>query len=166
MWEDSKQQNFIIDENCPIETNLDSLMLNTAKGNNKLTIEKTVTVDAFFVNSFAKLRAQDRIHVEHILESLMPEKNRSNVFKAGEASGASGSFFFFSHDKRFVIKTMTKTEKDFFFSKFGKAYFHHFNQNPSSFIARIYGIYTVKMKGHEPINLMMLAHTLKIDQSD
>ena len=119
MWEDSKQQNFIIDENCPIETNLDSLMLNTAKGNNKLTIEKTVTVDAFFVNSFAKLRAQDRIDVEHILESLMPEKNRSNVFKAGEASGASGSFFFFSHDKRFVIKTMTKTEKDFFFSKFG-----------------------------------------------
>lgn len=166
MWEDSKQQNFIIDENCPIETNLDCLMLNTAKGNNKLTIEKTVTVDAFFVNSFAKLRAQDRIDVEHILESLMPENNRSNVFKAGEASGASGSFFFFSHDKRFVIKTMTKTEKDFFFSKFGKAYFKHFNQNPSSFIARIYGIYTVKMKGHEEIHLMMLAHTLKIDQSD
>jgi hypothetical protein len=166
MWEDSKQQNFIIDENCPIETNLDCLMLKTAKGNNKLTIEKTVTVDAFFVNSFAKLRAQDRIDVEHILESLMPENNRSNVFKAGEASGASGSFFFFSHDKRFVIKTMTKTEKDFFFSKFGKAYFKHFNQNPSSFIARIYGIYTVKMKGHEEIHLMMLAHTLKIDQSD
>ena len=166
MWEDSKQQNFIIDENCPIETNLDCLMLKTAKGNNKLTIEKTVTVDAFFVNSFAKLRAQDRIDVEHILESLMPENNRSNVFKAGEASGASGSFFFFSHDKRFVIKTMTRTEKDFFFSKFGKAYFKHFNQNPSSFIARIYGIYTVKMKGHEEIHLMMLAHTLKIDQSD
>ena len=166
MWEDSKQQNFIIDENCPIETNLDCLMLKTAKGNNKLTIEKTVTIDAFFVNSFAKLRAQDRIDVEHILESLMPENNRSNVFKAGEASGASGSFFFFSHDKRFVIKTMTKTEKDFFFSKFGKAYFKHFNQNPSSFIARIYGIYTVKMKGHEEIHLMMLAHTLKIDQSD
>ena len=166
MWEDSKQQNFIIDENCPIETNLDCLMLKTAKGNNKLTIEKTVTVDAFFVNSFAKLRAQDRIDVEHILESLIPENNRSNVFKAGEASGASGSFFFFSHDKRFVIKTMTRTEKDFFFSKFGKAYFKLFNQNPSSFIARIYGIYTVKMKGHEEIHLMMLAHTLKIDQSD
>ncbi len=166
LWEDSRQQDFMINENCPIETNFDGLLMKQAEGNRKLTIKKTVTVDAFFVNSFAKLRAQDRIQVEHILESLMPENNRSNVFKAGEASGASGSFFFFSHDKRFVIKTMTKTEKDFFFSKFGKAYFHHFNQNPSSFIARIYGIYTVKMKGHEPINLMMLAHTLKIDQSD
>jgi hypothetical protein len=166
MWEDSRQQAFIIDENCPVETNLDSLMLKQADGTNKLTIEKTVTVDAFFVNSFAKLRAQDGIEIEDILDSLMPNYNRSNVFKAGEASGASGSFFFFSHDKRFVIKTMTKTEKDFFFSKFGRNYFQHLKSNPSSFIAKIYGIYTVKMKGHAPIYLMMLAHTLKIEQSD
>lgn len=71
------------------------------------------------MNSFANLRANDGIEIEDILDSLLPENNRSNVFKAGEASGASGSFFFFSHDKRFVIKTMTKIEKDFFSSKFG-----------------------------------------------
>lgn len=108
----------------------------------------------------------DGIDPDQILASLMPENNRSNVFKAGEASGASGSFFFFSHDKQFVIKTMTVAEKNFFFSKFGRAYFQHLKANPSSLIARIYGIYTVKMKGHAPIHLMMLAHTLKIKSQD
>jgi hypothetical protein len=32
------------------------------------------------------------------------------VFKAGEGAGRSGSFFFFSHDKKFIIKTMTNQE--------------------------------------------------------
>lgn len=100
------------------------------------------------------------------MRSLCPVANRSNVFKAGEASGASGSFFFFSKDKRFVIKTMTKTEKQFFITRFAKPYFEHFERNPSSLLARIYGVYTVKMTGHSEIHLMMLAHTLRIDNSE
>ena len=33
------------------------------------------------------------------------------VFKAGQGAGLSGSFFFFSHDNRFLIKTMNKKER-------------------------------------------------------
>jgi hypothetical protein len=36
------------------------------------------------------------------------------VFKAGQGAGASGSFFFFSHDRRFLIKTMTSGELKLF----------------------------------------------------
>lgn len=39
------------------------------------------------------------------------------VFKAGEGAGRSGSFFFFSHDRKFIIKTMTRTELDLFLAK-------------------------------------------------
>jgi len=42
--------------------------------------------------------------------SLSPKFNRDMVFKAGEGAGRSGSFFFFSHDRKFIIKTMTKEE--------------------------------------------------------
>lgn len=123
-------------------------------------------VDAYYVHGFAKLRAQDGIERDLIETSLCPINNRKQVFKAGEASGASGSFFFFTHDKTFVIKTMTNSEKKFFFSKFGKAYFKYLETHQSSYIARIYGIYTVTMQGHAPINLMMLAHTLKIPKME
>jgi len=29
------------------------------------------------------------------------------VFKAGEGAGRSGSFFFYSHDRKWIVKTMT-----------------------------------------------------------
>lgn len=50
-------------------------------------------------------------------ESLSPENNRDMVFKAGEGSGRSGSFFFFSHDKRWIIKTMTPGELGYFLKR-------------------------------------------------
>jgi 1-phosphatidylinositol-4-phosphate 5-kinase len=46
------------------------------------------------------------------------------VFNAGEASGKSGSFFFFSHDKKFIIKTMTKGDLKAFKALF-QTYFKH-----------------------------------------
>jgi hypothetical protein len=36
------------------------------------------------------------------------------VFKAGEGAGRSGSFFFFSHDRKYIIKTMTQSELDLY----------------------------------------------------
>jgi len=60
-----------------------------------------------------------------MIDSLRPENNTSSVFKAGEASGASGSFFFFSHDKEFIVKTMTDSEMLFFRKKVSKNYFSY-----------------------------------------
>jgi hypothetical protein len=53
----------------------------------------------------------DHISPEHIKASLSVDCNRQMVFKAGEGAGASGSFFFFSHDNRFLIKTLQSEEK-------------------------------------------------------
>ena len=77
------------------------------------------------MGAFAELRKGDGISNEALLASLDPETNSSNVFKAGEASGASGSFFFFSTDKRFIVKTMTDGEKEFFLGKVARPYFTH-----------------------------------------
>jgi len=46
-----------------------------------------------------------------ISHSLSIEFNRHRAFKAGEGAGKSGSFFFFSHDDRFLIKTVNQREK-------------------------------------------------------
>jgi 1-phosphatidylinositol-4-phosphate 5-kinase len=53
----------------------------------------------------------DHISPDHIKASLSVDRNRQMVFKAGEGAGASGSFFFFSHDNRFLIKTLLSEEK-------------------------------------------------------
>ena len=59
---------------------------------------------------FKKIILMDGISVNDINTSLSVEFNRQNVFKAGKGAGRSGSFFFFSHDKRFIIKTISENE--------------------------------------------------------
>jgi len=98
------------------------------------------------------------------VESLFPDFNTASVFKAGEASGASGSFFFFSHDKKFIVKTMTDSEMKFFKKKVSESYFSYLKEYQLSFLARIYGIYTVKICGYSSVNLMLMAHTLQCSE--
>ena len=56
------------------------------------------------METFKEYYSDERV----IEESLSPANNRDQVFKAGEGAGRSGSFFFFSHDRKFIIKTMSK----------------------------------------------------------
>ena len=53
----------------------------------------------------------NNISVENLMQSLDVKKNIKMIFKAGESAGKSGSFFFFSHDHKFVIKTLKGNEK-------------------------------------------------------
>ena len=74
---------------------------------NRIVINEDIYVTEYAPDVFAFLRSLDNIDNDIIKESLSPDKNRDMVFKAGESQGKSGSFFFFSHDKKFIIKTMT-----------------------------------------------------------
>jgi 1-phosphatidylinositol-4-phosphate 5-kinase len=77
---------------------------------NILIINKDIYITEYAPNIFAYLRSLDNIDSDVIKESLYTEKNREMFFKAGESQGKSGGFFFFSHDKRFIIKTMTSSD--------------------------------------------------------
>ena len=101
------------------------------------------------------MRLMDKINWDLIKNSLDPRENRDQIFKTGEAAGASGSFFFFSHDKRFIVKTVTKEELDVTLQLL--PYMHdHFSKNPKSIISRVYGVYTVKMKTYYPVHLILV----------
>jgi hypothetical protein len=80
------------------------------------------------------------------------------VFRAGESQGKSGSFFFFSHDQKYIIKTMTESDLSTFKKLFYK-YFEHILTTPQSFLARIYGIYTVKMEDMAQVHLILMGNT-------
>lgn len=56
----------------------------------------------------------DNIDKDIIKYSLSAKRNRDQAFNAGESQGKSGSFFFFSHDKKFIIKTMYDDELQVF----------------------------------------------------
>lgn len=103
------------------------------------------------------IKSMDNISADMIKISLSTEKNHKSVFKAKESAGKSGSFFFFSFDRKFIIKTMNSSEKAVFIDSL-PTYLQHLRNNPNSLIARIYGIFTVQMEDIEPVDLLLMAN--------
>ena len=99
-------------------------------------------------------------------DSLSPKFNRDMVFKAGTGAGRSGSFFFFSHDKKFIIKTMTKSELKVMMNLLPQ-YSDHFKNCPGSLIARIFGVFTIKTSQTGPVHIMLMENTIRLkDQNN
>jgi hypothetical protein len=53
------------------------------------------------------------------------------------------------------------SEEMVFMEKILPKYYTHFKKYPRSLIARVYGVYTVKMKGYDKVNLILMGNTLR-----
>lgn len=123
-------------------------------------INEDVKISDFAYSKFQELREIDGINHDQIMSSLSTSTNNKAVFKAGESQGKSGSFFFFSHDRKFIIKTMFTEELSIMMENL-ESYFEHIKSNPQSLIARIYGLFQVEMEGITPVYLLLMANTIQ-----
>lgn len=62
---------------------------------------------------------------------------------------------FSSFDKRFLIKTMNKKEQAVFMAAL-PTYLWHLKQNPKALIAKIFGIYTIRMEGVRQVHILLM----------
>ena len=122
-------------------------------------------ITAFSTSIFQRMRAMDDIDFAQIQKSLNPKSNRDQIFKTGEAAGASGSFFFFSHDRRFIVKTATDSELVLIQKILPKLH-EHLKKNPKSLLSRIYGVYSVKMQDYQIVHLILMGNTLRFDNKN
>jgi len=63
------------------------------------------------------------------------------------SEGASGSFFYFTVDLKYMVKTLTLEEHSFLRDKI-KNYTEFMRQNPRSLVCHYYGLYSIEMYGH------------------
>ena len=69
--------------------------------------------------------------------------------------GKSGSFFYFSRDYRFIIKTISHTEHRFL-RKILKEYHRHVLDNPHTLLSRFYGLHRVKLPRGRKIHFVIM----------
>lgn len=69
--------------------------------------------------------------------------------------GKSGSFFYFSRDYRFIIKTIHHTEHKFLRSIL-KKYYEHVKSNPHTLLSRFYGLHRVKLPRGRKIHFVIM----------
>ncbi|QSL64452.1 hypothetical protein MERGE_001753 [Pneumocystis wakefieldiae] len=94
---------------------------------------------------FRHLRALFRLDPADYLMSLTSKYILSELGSPGK----SGSFFYFSRDYRYIIKTIHHSEHKFL-RKILRQYYEHVKKNPNTLISQFYGLHRVKMPyGHK-----------------
>lgn len=78
--------------------------------NDPLRIPINCEILSSYEDMFNDILEMDGLSQESIIESLDIDRNHKQIFRAQEGAGASGSFFFFSYDHRFIIKTLAQDE--------------------------------------------------------
>lgn len=69
--------------------------------------------------------------------------------------GKSGSFFYFSRDYRFIIKTIRHNEHKFLL-RILRDYHMHIKLNPHTLLSRFYGLHRVKLPGGKKIHFVIM----------
>ena len=134
-----------------------ALHLETEEDDQTMTINEEVQVIEWAPAVFHAIKQMDNITPQMIETSLSTDANAKQLFKAKESAGKSGSFMFYSADKRFLIKTMNKSEQAVLVKALPK-YLDHLCKNKKSLIAKIYGIYTVKMEDIGEVHILLMGN--------
>ncbi|KAF9051633.1 hypothetical protein BJ165DRAFT_1401124 [Panaeolus papilionaceus] len=69
--------------------------------------------------------------------------------------GKSGSFFYFSRDYRFIIKTIRHSEHQFLL-KILERYYNYVKENPHTLLSRFYGLHRVKLPRGRKIHFVIM----------
>ena len=112
---------------------------------------------------FETIMKYDGITSEDIMNSMNIEKNIDRIFSAGEGAGQSGSFFFFSYDNRFIIKTMRGSERQNLLNMLDDLLKHIVNTSNTTLISKIYGVFTIKSSMFSPIDIIVMQNSVLRD---
>ena len=104
---------------------------------------------------FKYLRRIDEID-DKICNSLNPKKNEENIKKMKESQGKSGSFFFFTYDNQFIIKTINKGELYTLTNNLMENYYENIKENEQTLLAKLYGAYSIIIGGVSKIYIILM----------
>lgn len=130
--------------------------------NKELSMSVKSSISSYEDAKFAQIMFMDNISPDDVINSLSLEKNRNMVFRAGEGVGQSGSFFFFSHDNRFLIKTLRGKEKRNILNILDDYIDHIKMTDNRSLLARIYGVFTITTNYFTPLDVIIMQNTCKV----
>lgn len=91
-----------------------------------------------------------------------PQKNGPELMSMSESKGKSGSFFFVTHDKHFVIKTISDEEVEKLIEK-AEEFSEYITENEETLIGRIYGVYTI-MVDISKVNVIVMQNLMQFPQ--
>ncbi|KAI8364649.1 uncharacterized protein BYT42DRAFT_506166 [Radiomyces spectabilis] len=98
---------------------------------------------------------REKFHIDPA--DYMMSLTHKYILSECNSSGKSGSFFYYSRDYRFIIKTIRHTEHKFM-RKVLKDYYEHVCQNPNTLLCRFYGLHRIKLPHGRKIHFIVMSN--------
>lgn len=123
-----------------------------------------ISVIEYCPKLFKDLRQKHGISDNFMYQSFAPLHNIQAIHNFFTGSGKSSSFFFFSDNKSFVLKTLKDTEKKLlldqgvFFS-----YYQYMMSNQESLLSKYFGVYTIRIQHMSDITCFIMDNLLGRD---
>ena len=97
---------------------------------------------------FQSIRKTFGVSDDEVLNAFSPLHNSQAIRNFQTGSGQSRSFFLFTDNKRFVLKTVKPSEEKLLFAKNSgvlKHYFKYVVTNRKNLLSKLLGVYKVKL---------------------
>ena len=155
---------YVIQNNELKRINSSTLSDNKKRYNSWCSIfQNKVSLIEYYPSIFSKIWIMEGLTSEKMLNSFNIAKNKKNLLKLCKSEGRSGSLFFFTHDNKYIIKTIPERELKSM-KKLIKPYFTHLSENKHTFLVRIYGVFTLNI-GISEIHLILMENVAPYDNS-
>eukprot|EP00656_Telonema_subtile_P010193 TRINITY_DN14878_c0_g1_i2.p1 TRINITY_DN14878_c0_g1~~TRINITY_DN14878_c0_g1_i2.p1 ORF type:complete len:690 (-),score=148.29 TRINITY_DN14878_c0_g1_i2:230-2299(-) len=105
-------------------------------------------------NVFRQIREQYDITVDDYIGSI---SDPNAPLRELGSPGKSGAVFYFSHDMKYLIKSVSKKESKFL-RRILPYYYEHVMRHPDTTITLFYGLYCVKPHNMKPIRLVVMSN--------
>ena len=103
---------------------------------------------------FYELRKIDNISNDDFLKSLNPKDNLKIIKESFASGGRSSNPIIFTYDKKLLLKTISKNEKDILIKILPE--FHRRMRDCHSLLCRIYAIYRIEIVGKQGIHIIVM----------
>ena len=109
---------------------------------------------------------KDFVTEDQIFKAFIPSNNPEGMKNFKTGGGKSPSFFFFTDDKKFMIKTLKKSEKEILLQKgFLEDYFSYLMKNPDSLLMKIFGIFELELGPNRFVDFLITENMINNDFS-
>ncbi|CAK66614.1 unnamed protein product (macronuclear) [Paramecium tetraurelia] len=123
--------------------------------------DSIILVNTYYPNGFTSLLKLNNFNKSILEYTLELQYNYKAFEQAKESMGRSGAFFFYSQNHKLILKTVEKSEiKDFLDGRIGP-YFDHINYHNKSLIAKIYGIFKIKLMAYKTQYLVLMENSFE-----
>jgi len=103
---------------------------------------------------FHHIRKIDEISVRDCLNSLDPDMNMKIITESFASGGRSANPIIFTHDKKFLLKTISKSEKNILLKLLPE--YHRRMRDLKSYLCRIYGVFRIQLGDKEDVHILLM----------